>query len=156
MTLGNSKALRCTFFGWRKYPGSSNFVQLELLNRGMVRSSKNCAAQGFHYLHEFVYLKYFWTQSETVHLQDPFSFTTVHLKALLYIYCYWKCIKNWWYIDLCFINFQQFLSNANLIAKVKTMWKFSIGLLHAFPMVFNFNFQKKSYWNSFDDIWWPI
>ena len=48
--LNYSKALRCMFFGTTKNPCSSKFVQVELLNRVRERSSKNCAAEGFHYI----------------------------------------------------------------------------------------------------------
>ena len=49
-----SKALRCTFFGERKKPCSSNFVQLLLLNRVKAKWSENRAAQGFHYINSFI------------------------------------------------------------------------------------------------------
>ena len=49
-----SKAFRCTFFGERKNPCSSKFVQLLLLNRVKARWSENCAAQGFHFINSFI------------------------------------------------------------------------------------------------------
>ena len=45
-----SKALRCMFFGTRKKLCSSKFVQLLLLNKVRVRSSKKRADQGFYYI----------------------------------------------------------------------------------------------------------
>ena len=64
-----SKASRCTFFRTRKNPCSSKFVQLLLLNKVRARSSKKCRSR--FSLHKSVYLKLFWTQLETVHLQGP-------------------------------------------------------------------------------------
>ena len=49
-----SKALRCMFFGERKNSCSSKVVQLLLLIRVKARWSKNCAAQGFHYINSFI------------------------------------------------------------------------------------------------------
>ena len=49
-----SKALRCTFFGEWKNSCSSKFVQLELLNKAKTRTSKNRAAQGFHYINSCI------------------------------------------------------------------------------------------------------
>ena len=49
-----SKALRYTFWGERKKSCSSKFVQLLLLNKVKARWSKNCTAQGFHYINSFI------------------------------------------------------------------------------------------------------
>ena len=76
-----SKALRCTFLGEWKNSCSSKFVQLELLNKAKARSSKNRAAQGFHYINSCI--SNFLDPIQKRALSRSVQLEAVYLEALL-------------------------------------------------------------------------
>ena len=59
--LGNQEKIRA----------AQNLCNFLLLNRVRAKSSTKRFAQCFHYINVCMYLKDFWTQLETVHLQGP-------------------------------------------------------------------------------------
>ena len=75
------------FWGMKKLV-QLKFVQLLLLNRVKAKGSKNCAAQGFHYINSFISF-FFWTQFKNLHLWGPCSLRPRISRP--YCIFYWLC-----------------------------------------------------------------
>ena len=137
LTISNSKALRCRFFGPEKI-GAAQKVELKLLNRVRTRSSKNVLLR--FSIDKYVYLKCFWTQLESVHQQGPCSLRSCSLRS--YCITFWFCLWNSALISLwitCKIHFLFSLKCCllNWWQRTKPLLKWSGG---AWVIFLNWNF----------------